>query len=274
MWAHRLASFRCGRRSFQAVVLGVLATWFSAPHRAMAQFRRRILARRIHCQLEDVITQMIVMLPAMMVLAVFEAIGRELQLKAEELKKLEPLRNEFRRDLFASIAEVDFPLADLAAAPTEEGERRWAASRGKMGEVAVKLNEKYDDKLRGLLTEEQRFRLRQLAWQFAGGRALLDPRIAEPLGLTAAQKQQVEAILNEYEMRRKRFLLAETKSAKEVGDDIEAQRTARDEQARAVLTAPQQVQLQELLGKPVDVAGLRRQAFSGAIRTVDGAQGK
>ncbi len=108
------------------------------------------------------------------------AVLRELKLSDEQLRKLRTLQAhqqaEMRR-LTAGIGPNNF---------FKEG----AALPQKFEELARSAEKAVD----GILTTEQRRRLREISWQQRGGFALNDPEVAEGLELTPAQRDQVQAI--------------------------------------------------------------------------------
>jgi Spy/CpxP family protein refolding chaperone len=101
-----------------------------------------------------------------------------------------------------------------------------------------------------ILTVEQAGRLRQIAWQEMGGRALLLPPVAKELNLTEEQKQQLAAIGKEtHEQAKKLFGDGAARTEETKAKFAEVRKTASDRML-AVLSAEQSAQWKVLLGAP------------------------
>jgi hypothetical protein len=93
------------------------------------------------------------------------------------------------------------------------------------------------------LSSEQTSRLQQIAWQQRGAFALADQEVATALELTETQRQEIRQVIDDY--RRRSF--GRRRGQEASGDDT-AQKT--DEQLWQVVTEPQRLAWQRLIGEP------------------------
>lgn len=247
------------------VCIGILAPPFGLGVRA--QFGQRLVARIYVRAIERTLSDIIAQLPAALFFGAMDSIGRDLNLKLEELKKLEPLREEFQNDLMTALREAGVNLVGKVGEDPEQLEKHLADLRGKFSEVVVKLNQKYEDKLSGLLSPQQLQRLRQVAWQFGGARSLLDPRVAAALELSDMQKTKLQELLKDSEdQRAKAGAIGGGRRAGKRLEQLDEIRRTRDGKAKELLTPAQQAKLKEFYGSEIDVEALRTQTFEGLLK--------
>jgi len=94
----------------------------------------------------------------------------------------------------------------------------------------------------GVLSDEQRLRLRQICWQNRGAAAFGDPNLQQALKLTDAQKMALKGIMND----------PQKKQAGERERTTDARR-ARLESVVALLTPEQKAHWEQLKGRPFEV---------------------
>ncbi len=100
----------------------------------------------------------------------------------------------------------------------------------------------------GILKEDQLKRLNQISLQQRGGRALVDPQVAEALSLTSEQKDRVKSIQESVQGEmRALFQGGDRQAAQQKLAEI---RKTSDEKLLRVLTPEQQGKWKELTGEP------------------------
>jgi hypothetical protein len=109
------------------------------------------------------------------------------------------------------------------------------------------------------LAEEQAERLQQIAWQQRGGLALIDADVSDALMLSDAQKEKVQAVVDEAARPRGPRPRRPWNDAGKPQDDVEALK----QKAVALLTPEQSARWKEMLGEP----------FKGELRLWPGGPG-
>jgi hypothetical protein len=100
----------------------------------------------------------------------------------------------------------------------------------------------------GILKPEQSKRLKQIALQQSGSRALNNPEVAAALKLSDDQKAKIKTIQEEsFKEMREAFGGGDRAEARK---KIEALRKATGEKVQAVLTGEQKTKLNEMMGEP------------------------
>ncbi len=167
------------------------------------------------------------------------AVQEELKLSEEQLSQLRTAASELRS------AQPVRPegLRDLAPE-----ERREA-----MEKMRAEAEERTNKILADILKPEQRERFEQIQLQTRGVLALMDPEVAEKLGLSDEQKEQIETTVRESrtEMAR-RF----QRGGGDPGAAMERIRAAQleiQEKAMNVLTSEQKETWNSLVGSPVEI---------------------
>ncbi len=148
-------------------------------------------------------------------------------LRAQRVHRELMLRDEQATVVAGLVEEVELPLWRL---------RDLAAQERDLASVAIL--DSFRMKLRSVLAGPQLDRLDQLVRQAQGMRAVLEPRVADVLKLTAGQREQIQAIL-----RSQRRSVA----------PVDASR-----RAQAILSPAQRSVLASLVGRPFDFSGLRQ----------------
>jgi beta-lactamase regulating signal transducer with metallopeptidase domain len=117
--------------------------------------------------------------------------------------------------------------------------------------------------IEGILTPGQRDRLKQISLQNRGAEALLDPEIAEALGLTKAQQERLEkmreeGLQKERELMESVHALPVEKRKEAIRSAIRKNAQVQDETAKqmleSVLDEPQKAKLKELQGAKLELA--------------------
>jgi Spy/CpxP family protein refolding chaperone len=168
-----------------------------------------------------------------------ESVRTELDLVDEQITKLQEIAAKIREDVQASFQGIDFgSFRDLSE---EERNARMAEIREKAEKVQAEGQKEID----AVLLPHQRERLKQLMVQsqlrFGPDRALSSGTLAEELGITDAQKEQLQAKQQEIETALREKI-------------AKLQTEARDE-LFSVLTTEQQAKLKAMIGKPFTFTG-------------------
>ena len=190
-------------------------------------------------------------------------VQKDLELSDEQKENAEKLLASYGEDQREAMEKLGVDFGALRELPDAEREKKMK----EMGDAQAKVNEKYQAKLSELLKPEQSKRLKQISVQAAGPMALRNDEIVKTLKLSDEQKQDIAKIMDESAQSMRRGF---GQGGQEGGDvDFQARmeqmrkaNEARDAKILAVLTEEQQKQLDELKGKPFDVAALR-QGFGG-----------
>lgn len=172
-------------------------------------------------------------------------VQKELDLLDEQKKDIQKLIDDSR----AQMRDAFSGLRDLSR---EERRAKFAEMREKL----ESMNEKLQKKLNEVLLPHQQDRLKQIALQVQGNRALSNPEVAAKLGLSDKQKDQL-AQAREESREKMRELFS---SARQSGGDREGMREKfaqlredLDKQIEGVLTADQKRKLEEMRGEPFEL---------------------
>ncbi len=177
-----------------------------------------------------------------------ENVRTELDLVDEQTSKLTEIAGKLREDVQGVFQGVDFgSLRDLS-------DQERDARNAEIGEKVAKINAEGQKEIDAVLLPHQRERLKQLQVQsqmrFGADRALASNPLAEDLGITEDQKQQLA------DKQREIQTALQEKIAK-------LQVEARDE-LFTVLSTEQQAKLKAMIGKPFTFAGGGFGGFGGA----------
>ncbi len=168
-----------------------------------------------------------------------EAVRTELDLVDEQVTKLQEIGTKIREDVQASFQGIDFgSFRDLSE---DERNARMAEIREKADKITAEGQKEID----AVLLPHQRERLKQLQVQsqmrFGADQALSRDPLAKDLGITEAQKEQLQAKQQEIEAA--------------LNEKIAKLRTEAREELFKVLTTEQQAKLTAMIGKPFTFTG-------------------
>ena len=188
-----------------------------------------------------------------------EAVQKELGLGETEKSKVETISQEYgdamREEMQAAGGGGNFQ--DLS---DDERQKLFA----KIREIATKVNETYEPKLKEALTADQFKRLQEISVQAGGVDAISDPRVAKELALTEEQTKKIADLRADYREKMRGLF------GPDAGDDARTKmRELREEETKAVtevLTKEQQDKLTALKGKEFDVSQLRGRGGPGGGR--------
>lgn len=160
-----------------------------------------------------------------------DAVQTELGITAEQKAKFLAAVGERVRDAAAGAGG----FRDMSP---EERQQRMEERRAQMTEE--------DGKIAGILTDAQKTRLEQIRVQALGAGALMDPTIAEQLGITDDQRSEFRSMMQE--------MRDEARSGGAGGGSWREAMTAK---AMEILTADQKAKLDALRGPAFDVSSLQ-----------------
>jgi hypothetical protein len=191
-------------------------------------------------------------------------VQKELGLSEEEKENVAKLSESLQTDRREAMDKLGIDFSTFRDLPEAEREKKTK----EMTDAQAKVNEKYQAKLTELLKPEQSKRLKQITVQAAGTMALRNEDVAKSLKLSDDQKKEIDKITDESAQNMRRGF---GQGGQEGGDvdfqaRMEQMRKAneeRDAKLLAVLSEEQRKQLDELKGKPFDVAALRPRGFGG-----------
>lgn len=167
-----------------------------------------------------------------------EAVQKELGLTTEQTEKLKTITEEAQksmRDLFGQ-----------RPAEGEDREKAREAMREKMQNAAKEITSKVE----GVLTPEQKKRLKEIQLQAQGSRALLSEEVVSALKITEEQKKKIEEIR---EANRPQFGRPGQGGERPNFEKIQEQMKETEAKILDVLTAEQKTTFENMKGKKFDM---------------------
>jgi hypothetical protein len=188
-----------------------------------------------------------------------EAVQKELGLKQEQVDRVKTLLAEFREEWTQQIQAPGLDSSRQQNLSREDRQKRIAEMQPKWAVISKNVNDKFRSKLAEILDKPQQVRLHQVAIQIAGSQAFQDANVAQDLGLTKVQQDQVVAVGREYSEK-----IAQLRSQRGPSDpSVRAAKMneLRQEQlakSTEVLTKSQQEKFAKMTGKAFDVAQIHQ----------------
>jgi hypothetical protein len=174
------------------------------------------------------------------------AVQKELGTSSDLNGKLTSLRDDYRAAALKEYQTAGISLQDFQNLTAEQ--------RQKMAEIAVKLNEEFDPKVKELVGADSFKRLRQIQLQtnlrYQGPSALAEKSVAAELNLTDEQKQKLNGLAAEFGRRQREL---QGGSGGEAFTKLREERTTK---TMEVLNDSQKEKLKTLQGGPFDVSQL------------------
>ncbi|MFY9233867.1 MAG: hypothetical protein WAO58_05325 [Fimbriimonadaceae bacterium] len=186
------------------------------------------------------------------------------QTRAEEAKvaaytavTLGPWEIIYRDDVQADLglaAETRAKLKEIKSETYAESTKIYRETpKGEARDKILALNKAQQEKVQGLVTPEQKVRIREIHLQLLGGAAALEPEVSVQLGITDEQKVKFAAIQEKRRAEAKAFLekvRARQTTVNKGMVEMTKKNLEFDDELRKVLTPEQTVKLKSLLGKP------------------------
>jgi len=197
-----------------------------------------------------------------------KAVQQELRLTDDQIRKYKLLVNELGAAVSARIQDARLEAPNLKNASERERIRKWHEYGAKSTELLKGVRSKFDLKFSAIFTPEQLERLRQIDWQRLGVHAYRDPLIADAIGLSDAQRHEMEAIWNDAEQSLDELIHSDgaITGSPDVPKTVEKMKAIfrkRDAKMAGVVTANQRELFVKRQGKPFDFTGVR--AAEGAL---------
>jgi hypothetical protein len=183
-----------------------------------------------------------------------ESVQKELGLKADQVDRVKALVAEFREEWTQQIQAAGLNSSGQQNSSREDRQKWMAETQPKRALISKNVNDKFRTKLAEILDKPQQVRLYQIAIQVAGSQAFQDVQVAQDLGLTKVQQDQIVAVGKEYSEK-----LAQLRSQSGRRDATE--RSAKSNELRQeqlaksteILTKDQQEKFADMKGKAFDV---------------------
>ncbi len=183
-----------------------------------------------------------------------EQVQKELKLTDKQKEQLQKLAEDTRGDFRERFR-------GLEGLSREEREKKLEEMREEMQKEAAKRAESMKKQLAEILDQDQLKRLRQIGLQQAGPAALMQPAVAEAVGLTEKQKEEIQEIQRKtQEKSQSLWQEARGGNREDRGAQFEQlrqkSREIREEgekQAMAVLKPEQKQKLGEMMGEPFEL---------------------
>jgi hypothetical protein len=188
-----------------------------------------------------------------------DAVQKELGLTQEQVAKVKDLVAEVHVEWTQQIQAAGGGFRGQQNRSREDRQTRIAQMRSKQAEIASNVNAKYGSKLAEILDKPQQSRLHEIAIQVAGSQAFQDAEVAQKLGLTKAEQDQLAAVHREYSDK-----IAQLRSQRGQGDPAASfakrNELRQEELAKSteVLTRIQRETFTAMRGKPFDVAQIHQ----------------
>jgi hypothetical protein len=188
-----------------------------------------------------------------------EAVQKELGLKPDQVDRIKALVAEFREEWTQQIQTAGLDSSGKQNSSREDHQKWMAETQPKRALILKNVNDKFRTKLAEILDKPQQVRLNQIAIQVAGSQAFQDAQVAQDLGLTKVQQDQIAAVCKEYSEK-----MAQLRS--QGGRRDAAERSANSNQLRQeqlakcseVLTKDQQEKFADMKGKAFDIAQIHQ----------------
>lgn len=178
-----------------------------------------------------------------------EAVQKELGISSDVAAKLTSLHNDQR-----AAVQKDYQTAGINL---QDFQNLTAEQRQKMADIAVKLNEEFDPKVKELVGADPFKRLQQIYLQSnlrnLGPSALTEKGIAAELSLTDDQKQKLNALSADFGRRQRELFAGGGGGGQEAFTKLREERTSK---TMEVLNDGQKEKLKSLQGGTFDVSQL------------------
>jgi len=185
-----------------------------------------------------------------------EAVQKELGTSSDLAGKLTALRDDYRAAAAKEYQSAGINFQDFQNLTNDQ--------RQKMAEIAIKLNEEFDPKVKDLVGADSYKRLQQIQLQAnlrnQGPSTLTEKHVAAELNLTDDQKQKLNTLAGEFGRRQRELFTGGGGGGGEAFTKLREERTAK---TMEVLNADQKEKLKTLQGSPFDVSQL---GFGGGRR--------
>lgn len=177
-----------------------------------------------------------------------ESVQGDLKLTDDQKKQLEEMGDG--RD---QMREVMGPIFEkMRTAETDEERQKLQTE---MQAEMQKFQDANDAKVRKILNGDQQKRLQQIVWQRSGTRAFTQDAVVKDLGISADQKQKIEALQTQYDEAR---MALGFQASDEQRDKLRAEFEGK---VQAVLSSEQQAKWKEQIGAPAPEDDRRRGGF-------------
>jgi hypothetical protein len=178
-----------------------------------------------------------------------ESVQKEIGTSSDLAKKLTSLRDDYRAAAVKEYQTAGINLQDFQNLTAEQ--------RQKMADIAVKLNEEFDPKVKELVGADPYKRLQQIQLQanlrYQGPSALTEKSVATELNVTDDQKQKLNALAAEYGRRQRELFAGGGGGSQEASAKLREERTTK---SMEVLNDSQKEKLKALQGNSFDVSQL------------------
>jgi hypothetical protein len=189
----------------------------------------------------------------------YQAVQKELGLKPDQVDKVKEIVSEVREEWTQQIQTAGLDSSGQQNLSREDRQKWMAETQPKWASISKNVNDKFRAKLAEILDKPQQVRLYQIAIQVAGRQAFQDAQVAQDLGLTKVQQDQIVAVGKEYFEK-----IAQLRSqggrrdATERSANFNELRQEQLAKCTEVLTKGQQEKFAEMKGKAFDIAQMHQ----------------
>lgn len=169
-----------------------------------------------------------------------------------------------REDVQKELALTDDQKSKVTSMQQKQRESMMAMFQGgerpdpeKMQEIMKKAQEEQQKEIDGILTAEQKTRLKELSIQRAGNGAVMMPEVEKELAITADQKSKITSLqekAQEANMSIMEKVRNQELDMQEARTKTEANQKVLDEEIAKILTDAQKEKLKAMQGKPFTFA--------------------
>jgi len=187
-------------------------------------------------------------------LAANDAVQKDLGVAGDAAARLRELSEQHRDALTKATSSLGIDFGELGDLPQAERNAKLRAVSAQTAAITNQLHDEFQPRLAAILEPGQLERLKQIQLQAQGAEALATPAVAAALALSDEQQRKLAELSAEYQRRQDQL----TGDFQQRFARIRELNAERDKRAFALLTAAQKAKWDELIGKPFDLAALRR----------------
>jgi hypothetical protein len=191
-----------------------------------------------------------------------KAVQQELHLTNDQIRNYTLLVDEFRAAMFARIKDARLEAPNFKIVSEMERNKKCREYDAKTAELLKDVRATFELKFSAILSAGHLERLRQIDWQRLGVHAYRAPLIAEAIGLSDAQRDELEAIWNDAQqaldaLARSAGAITGSPDVPKTLENMKSIFRKRDAKLAGVVTANQRGLFVKRQGKPFDFTGVR-----------------
>lgn len=185
-------------------------------------------------------------------LAAEESVQKDIGLSGDICAKLRDFQDQMRATSQKEYSAAGFNFQSFSSLSDEERQK----VQTKMADISTKLTADFEPRVKGLLTDDEYKRLKQIQLQVQGSDGLTTDESAAVLKLSAEQRARLADLKNEYTDKQSTLYRSEN-DQQERSVKLRELASERDAKAAEILTSDQRALLANITGPPFDVSVIR-----------------